>query len=112
MVRELKAIKQIAVKDLDHFKDHRPLTDEKTDKLWGNTSIFMTGEKWRHMRATLSPAFTGSKMRQMFELVADFFKHFFTKAKTRQKIKIEMKGFFSRYTNDVIASCAFGLTVN
>lgn len=29
------------------------------------------GEEWRQMRATLSPAFTGSKMRLMLDLVSD-----------------------------------------
>lgn len=35
-IRDPEAIKQIAVKDFDHFEDHRPFTDEKTDRLWGN----------------------------------------------------------------------------
>lgn len=68
------------------------------------------------MRATLSPAFTGSKMRQMFELVAecadDVVKHFLQKAENGEKINVEMKDFFTRYTNDVIATCAFGLKIN
>lgn len=68
------------------------------------------------MRATLSPAFTGSKMRLMFELVADcaddVVKHFLKKIENGEKIEVEMKDFFTRYTNDNIASCAFGLKIN
>lgn len=58
------------------------------------------------MRSTLSPAFTGSKMRQMFELVsecADDVVEHFAKQSSEGKINVEMKDFFSRYANDVIA---------
>ncbi|XP_055306358.1 uncharacterized protein LOC129570685 [Sitodiplosis mosellana] len=116
ILRDPEAIKKIGVKDFDSFEDHRTFTDEKTDKLFGNSLFFMKGEKWRQMRATLSPAFTGSKMRQMFELVTectdDVVKHFLNKVQKGEKINIEMKDFFTRYTNDVIASCAFGLKIN
>lgn len=111
VLRDPEAIKQIAVKDFDHFEDHRTFTDEKTDKLFGNSLFFMKGEKWRAMRATLSPAFTGSKMRQMFELVAectdDVVKHFLNKVKSGEKINIEMKDFFTRYTNGFVLSLSF-----
>lgn len=116
IIRSPELYKQIAIKDFDHFEDHYAFLDETTDKLWGNALFLMAGEKWRHMRATLSPAFTGSKMRQMFELVADcaddVVKHFLKKSENGERIAIEMKDFFTRYTNDVIATCAFGLKIN
>lgn len=109
-------IKRIAIKDFDHFENHRAFFDEKTDRLWSNTLFFMQNEKWRQMRATLSPAFTGSKMRQMFDLISvcadDVVKHFLAKAENGEKINLEMKDFFARYTTDVIATCAFGLKIN
>lgn len=116
IIRDPNLYKQIAIKDFDHFEDHNAFVDEATDKLWGNTVFLMKGEKWRQMRATLSPAFTGSKMRQMFELVAecadDVVKHFMLKVENDEKVNIEMKDFFTRYTNDVIATCAFGLKID
>ncbi|KAG4072707.1 hypothetical protein HA402_001819 [Bradysia odoriphaga] len=116
VVRDPETIKQITVKGFDHFEDHKTFTDEKTDRLFGNALFFLKGEKWRQMRATLSPAFTGSKMRQMFELIAEctdgVVEHFLKKVKCGEKINLEMKDFFTRYANDVIASCAFGLKVN
>ncbi|XP_031624489.1 probable cytochrome P450 9f2 [Contarinia nasturtii] len=116
IIRDPELYKQIAIKDFDHFEDHYAFLDDTSDKLWGNSLFLMSGEKWRQMRATLSPAFTGSKMRQMFELVAecadDVVKHFLEKVEKGEKINIEMKDFFTRYTNDVIATCAFGLKIN
>lgn len=64
----------------------------------------------------VSPAFTGSKMRQMFELVTDssddIVKKFVKRVKNGERINLEMNDFFSRVLIDSIASCAFGLKVD
>lgn len=69
------------------------------------------------MRSTLSPAFTGSKMRQMFELVSKVCKQ--GVVTLREKIiknetnnEIEFKELASKFTVDNIATCAFGIEVN
>ncbi|KXZ75754.1 putative cytochrome P450 9f2-like Protein [Tribolium castaneum] len=71
-------------------------------------------EKWRDMRATLSPSFTSSKMRIMFELMdecaREFVQHF--KSQNSDTVELEMKDTLRRFTNDVIASTAFGLKIN
>ncbi|KAG4075020.1 hypothetical protein HA402_004566 [Bradysia odoriphaga] len=72
LIREPELIKRIGVKDFDYFEDHNSFASDKHDRLWGNNLFFTKGAKWRNNRAMVSPAFTGSKMRQMFELVADF----------------------------------------
>ncbi|XP_052563928.1 cytochrome P450 9e2-like isoform X4 [Culex pipiens pallens] len=121
IVRDPELIKLIGVKDFDHFVDHAFVSgnsddDGRNDTLFGNSLIALSGLKWRDMRATLSPAFTGSKMRHMFELVADcgrsmveFFK---AEEKAGKSLEYEMKATFARYGNDVIASVAFGVTVD
>lgn len=67
-------------------------------------------------RATLSPAFTGSKMRQMFELVSDcgneMAESLLKVAKDTGKVDCEVKDMFSKYTTDVISSSAFGYKIN
>lgn len=69
------------------------------------------------MRSTLSPAFTGSKMRQMFDLVAKVCKQ--STMTLKQKIihgelsdEIEFKDLSSKFTVDNISTCAFGIEVN
>lgn len=108
--------KQLTVKDFDHFEDHPSYMDDNADHIFSNSLIFMRGEKWRDMRATLSPSFTGNRMRQMFELVSEcgdeLVGHLQQRADRGEIINYEMKDLFSRYTNDVIASCAFGIKVN
>lgn len=114
IVRDPELIKQITLKDFDHFEHRRGFGETFFDNLWSNILISKQGEKWHNMRSTLSPAFTGSKMRQMFELVTDcaidFVDHFVKQ--NQSSIGVEVKDVVSRYTNDVIATCAFGLKVN
>lgn len=78
----------------------------------------MKDQKWRDMRATLSPAFTGSKMRSMFRLVMasseEAVKVLLTEAATKQDNGIydpELKDVFTRCMTDVIATSAFGIEV-
>ena len=70
-VRDPEVLKKLFVKDFDHFEDRKGFVTEATDKIWGKGLLSLSAEKWRDMRVTLSPAFTGSKMRQMFELVSE-----------------------------------------
>lgn len=68
------------------------------------------------MRSTLSPAFTGSKMRAMYSLIEetakDFTQHFLNKSNADDVAVVQIKDIFSKYTNDVIANCAFGIKCN
>lgn len=116
LVRDLDFMRQITIKDFDNFEDHASFIEGTSDTLLGNGLFLLTGKKWRDMRATLSPAFTGSKMRHMFELVTecanDMTKYLINESEKGNPIRWEMKDLFSRYTLDVIASCAFGLKVD
>lgn len=117
MIRDPAMIKQLAIKDFDNFVDHRMMIDDKNENMFSKSLIMLRGDTWRHMRATLSPSFTGSKMRQMFELVTDCADNM-TKAMRRKvtedgkELNVEMKDLFAKYTMDVIASTAFGIKVN
>lgn len=71
LIRDPEIIKQVGVKDFDHFLDHRVKIDEVIEPMFGRNLFSLRGQKWRDMRATLSPAFTGSKMRSMFGLVTE-----------------------------------------
>lgn len=114
VVRDPDIIKRIAIKDFDYFVDHRNLFDD-TESVFARSLVMLNGQEWRNMRATLSPAFTGSKMRQMFQLVVESAKNgvgiLLDKTKS-MPIEMEMKALFCRFTNDIIANCAFGISVN
>ncbi|XP_055529188.1 probable cytochrome P450 9f2 [Wyeomyia smithii] len=121
VIRDPQLIKRIGVKDFDHFVDHRPTfgnsdNNESPHALFAKSLFALNGQRWRDMRATLSPAFTGSKMRQMFQLMEECIQAMIThlEANLKQKgsMEVEVKDILSRLAMDVIASCAFGLKVN
>ncbi|CAD7083918.1 unnamed protein product [Hermetia illucens] len=116
MVCNPDLIKQIAIKDFDYFVNHRIILDGEDEPLFGNSLFSLQDQKWRDMRATLSPAFTGSKMRLMFQLVDECgqkaSKYLRTQADSKGPLEMDLKDFFTRFTNDVIATCAFGLQIN
>lgn len=116
LLRDPEAIKKIAIKDFDYFTDHRNNIESGPDNLFGNSLISLTGDKWREMRSTLSPAFTGSKIRLMFEMISEcgdnLVKYFQQETRTNGRQVLEMKDIFSRFANDIIATTAFGIKVD
>lgn len=115
-VRDLDLINQITIKDFDCFPDHTPYVTDDVHELLSKSLVNLTGQKWRDMRATLSPAFTGSKMRHMFELVAecaeDIAEYFKKQVKPEAPIDCDVKDAFVRCTVNIIASCAFGIRID
>ncbi|KAK2585265.1 hypothetical protein KPH14_009962 [Odynerus spinipes] len=114
VIRDPELLKDITVKQFDHFPDHLGFVDETVDPIFGRNVFSLRGERWREMRVTLSPSFTASKMRFMFDLVSmcsrEFVNYFVENPEAGKNI--EMKDAFTRYTNDVIATVAFGISVN
>ncbi|KAJ8728420.1 hypothetical protein PYW08_016805 [Mythimna loreyi] len=112
LIRDPDLIKSIIVKDFDHFTDHREFFTEESDPLFAGSLLLMKGERWREMRTTLSPAFTGSKMKMMLPLIVENTVNIIQYLHDRQSENIEVDDLMRRYTNDVIASAGFGLKIN
>lgn len=71
--------------------------------------MFRLDDYWVNMRRTLSPVFTGSKMRLMFDLINKCGSNFVTYLKQNDTKQIEMNDIFKRLTTNAIASTAFGV---
>ncbi|KAM8704843.1 hypothetical protein ACLKA7_009322 [Drosophila subpalustris] len=122
MIRDPELIKQITIKDFDYFLNHRNIfgvdneDPHEMDNLFSSSLFSLRDSRWKDMRSTLSPAFTGRKMRQMFQLMNIVANEAVQCLKRDQIAKegfeLDMKDYFTRFTNDVIASTAFGLQVN
>ncbi|XP_076750354.1 cytochrome P450 9e2-like [Xylocopa sonorina] len=113
-IRDLELLKSITVKNFDHFTDHRSFVDDTVDPLFAKNLFGLRGERWKEVRGLLSPAFTSSKMKSMFLLMRDCaneYGDYLASIKPGENT-IELKEAFTRYTNDVIATCAFGINVN
>lgn len=114
VLRDPELIKMVTIKYFDHFPDHRSFVTEEMDPVFGKNVFSLTGDRWREIRNTLSPSFTTNKMKFIFDLASkcsqEFAKYLYDHPEFSSTI--EAKDAFTRYTNDVIATVAFGIEVN
>lgn len=113
IVRDPDMIKNCLLKDFECFHDHGFVFDEKIDPLTGNL-FMLTGQKWKHLRAVLSPTFSSGKIKIMFTTMVECGQGLakFLDKYAYCKGYAEIKDIAARFTTDVIASCAFGIQCN
>ncbi|XP_026318088.1 cytochrome P450 9e2-like [Hyposmocoma kahamanoa] len=117
-VRDIELLKKILIKDFEHFLDHNNVIKAEHDPLFARNLVTLRGKEWKDMRSTLSPVFTSSKMKmmlpEMVEVGEQMILSFKKKIKEAEQgyLDVDMSDLTSRYTNDVIASCAFGLKID
>lgn len=103
------------MQNFDHFYDRQDAFEEANDPLFGNNLSALCGDKWRETRNLLTPAFTASKMKAMYELMLqcteNLTNHLSEKAKNPKNV-LDTKDLFSKYTVDIIGTCAFGIGVD
>nr|XP_031848283.1 cytochrome P450 9e2-like [Nomia melanderi] len=114
MIRDPELLKSIAIKHFDHFPDHRSFGSLNIDPFFAKNLLLLRGERWKEVRALLTPAFTSSKMKEMFKLMSECAANMadHLAALKEENNVIELKDIFTRFANDVFASCAFGISIN
>lgn len=115
VIQDPDLVKQITVKDFDHFVNRASIIATENDDLLKNSLSLLHDQKWRDMRSTLSPAFTGSKMKMMFDLVRECADDFVSYCKENSKagaIQISTKDIFAKIGVNIISTTAFGLKVD
>ena len=113
ILRDPDLIKDVLIKDFHQFADRGIRLHEKVDPL--SAHLFtLEPKRWRPLRKNLSPAFTSGKLKEMFYLILQSSDHM---EKHLEEIvpknePIECRELTSKFTTDVIGSCAFGIDVN
>lgn len=109
----LDMVKRIMIKDFHHFENRGIYFNEKDEPLTANL-LTETGEKWRKLRANLTPTFTSGKMKFMFPTIIDCSKYMeqYLDELTTHSTEVEVKDLLARFTTDVIGTCAFGIDCN
>ncbi|GAB0099406.1 hypothetical protein DMENIID0001_152620 [Sergentomyia squamirostris] len=116
VIKDPELIKTIIIKDFDHFVDRGILADEEYDPLSGNL-FSLSGQKWHKLRVKLTPTFTSGKLRAMFPSVItaaeNMQKHLVKNLNRNPNENIyEVRDLSARFVTDLIASVAFGITVD
>ncbi|XP_018571700.1 probable cytochrome P450 6a20 [Anoplophora glabripennis] len=106
-------IKCILQSDFKHFMNHGVFVNEENDPLTGHL-FNLEGQKWRRMRTKLTPTFTSGKMKMMFHTFLACTEDLEGVLNDHAIIQdaVNIKDITSRFTNDVIVSCAFGMDCN
>ena len=110
LINDHELIQNVLVKDFSHFTDHGLYFDEKYDPLSGHL-FAIGGEKWKNLRAKLTPLFSPGKLKQMFPVFLDCasnLRKFVENCVNEDRNVIEIREILARYTTDIIASVAFG----
>ncbi|NP_001306576.1 probable cytochrome P450 6a14 [Solenopsis invicta] len=113
LLRDAKYIKQVLIKDFATFTDRNAFVYDKAEPM--SMHLFrLDAVRWRPLRTRLSPTFTSGKLKDMFHLLlncADYFEKYLDE-KVPENGVVECKDLTSKFTVDVIGSCAFGLEMN
>ncbi|OAD56683.1 Cytochrome P450 9e2 [Eufriesea mexicana] len=114
LLRDPELIRDVSIKNFDHFTDHRSIISEDADPMFSKNVFSLRGERWRQMRNILTPSFTAAKMKFIFQLSSKCSEQFVDYLLDHPKYltSIDARDMFNRFTIDVIASVAFGVNVN
>ncbi|KAK5638736.1 hypothetical protein RI129_013031 [Pyrocoelia pectoralis] len=112
MVIDPQLIKNVLITDFQHFTDRGFYYNEMDDPL--SAHLFsLAGQKWRRLRAKLTPTFTSAKMKTMSKFVVSCGYQLRDALAIRcAQGPIDIKDLLERYTTNVIGSCAFGIECN
>jgi cytochrome P450 family 6 len=113
LVTDPELVKNVLVRDFDSFRNRGVYYNEKDDPL--SAHLFTIEDKaWKDLRVKLTPTFTSGKMKMMFGTVLEtadrLVDHLLPIASRGENFDI--KDIVSRYSTDVIGSCAFGIECN
>lgn len=113
IVTDLDFLLSVLTKDFDYFHDRDLYHNVKHDILSGNL-VKVQGEYWKSLRRKLTPAFTSGKLRSMLTTILEVGSKFEqVLAESVQKNEaIDVHDILSRFTCDIIGSCAFGIECN
>lgn len=111
MIRDPIICQQVFTKYFEHFQDRPGASVDISKDPLSNHLISMQGEQWKLVRPKLSPAFTPSKLKCMFEdmkhCAFEFCKYLEKQVKTNDEF--EVIDLFSKYDLNVSGRCILGL---
>jgi len=117
-INDVDLIKQIQVKDFNHFVDRNEVNlgksfarGGKLDQIWGKSLDNVAGDQWKKIRTTFTPIFTSGKMKIMLKFITETSKHLTNEfaENAKEGEEIDLKDAFGKFSLDALASSAFGV---
>uniref|UniRef100_A0A182Q572 Cytochrome P450 n=1 Tax=Anopheles farauti TaxID=69004 RepID=A0A182Q572_9DIPT len=109
LIRDPHLAKRIMVSDYQSFHDRGVYCEEQRDPFSANL-FALPGQRWKNLRAKLTPTFTSGQLRNMMPTLMDvgnkLLEHMHTLADGKRVV--DMRDMASRFVLDVIASVFFG----
>lgn len=113
LIRDPKTVQDVLIKEFSSFHDRSLYIDEKTDAMAANLLV-QRGERWKHQRSKLTPAFTSGKLKEMFDTIISCGKsletYFDQFAKSGDTLAV--REVLAHFAITVISSVALGIDVD
>lgn len=115
LITDVELVKTITIKDFHNFTDRGTYVNTENEPITGSL-LQIDGEQWRFLRTKLSPTFTSGKIKMMFSTISDKSDNLTNAVERATKANsgksIDVKNIVTRFTVDIICSCAFGIEAN
>ncbi|XP_031345554.1 cytochrome P450 6k1-like [Photinus pyralis] len=109
VVKDLEIVKRIMIRDFASFPNKLFLDDKECDPVFNNSLFGTRDQEWRSLRHRLSPVFTSGKLKGMLSLIAECGERLESHLDKISNESVEVTDVLSRYSTEVISSCAFGV---
>lgn len=118
MIQDLEMIKQITTTHAENFIN-RPdsfSSEHEADSILTKSLLGLRDDKWKKMRSVVSPSFTSSKMKILYELVKETTEDLVSYLKENLKndgvIEIEARDIAAKAAANAITTSALGLKID
>uniref|UniRef100_A0A182PZ01 Uncharacterized protein n=1 Tax=Anopheles epiroticus TaxID=199890 RepID=A0A182PZ01_9DIPT len=113
LVRDAHLAKRIMVNDFQYFHDRGIYCNERHDPMSANL-FALPGQRWKNLRAKLTPTFTSGQLRSMLPTFLKEGKKLqqYLDNLASEKQTVNVRDIVSRYVLDVVASVFFGFEAN
>lgn len=115
VVRDPEIITKVMVDEFDKFRNRMNMFDEGLDKIYAQTLPVLKDQKWRDMRARVSPFYCKKNIKEMCKSITtcvDSFMGYLSGATIDELQTITSKHILARFTANVIATCCLGLNID
>nr|QYA71971.1 cytochrome P450 [Anoplophora glabripennis] len=112
LIRDPEIIKNVLIKDFNHFTDNDIVVYEDLDPLLSHNTFILKGEPWKRARQFMTPNFASGKIKSIFPLAENVSKNLVKYLEKQGHTAIDAKDAFTKYSCDLVAVCAFGIEGN